>query len=144
MSEIKKLREETGLSVMECKDALEQARGDLEKARQILKDKAKEFKKREGRETKAGFIEAYTHNGKIGVLVEVCCETDFVAKTFEFKDFVHDLALQIASMDPANEKELLKQPFVKDETKTISDLLSEKIAKTGENIKISRFLRWQL
>jgi elongation factor Ts len=145
IEDIQKLREETGLPVMECKSALEDARGDFQKAKKILKEKGfeKAAKKAE-RQTENGIIECYSHNGKIGVLLELLCETDFVAKNQEFKELAFDLVLQIASMAPSNEKELLGQPFIKDETKTISDLISEKIAKLGENIKIKRFARWEL
>jgi elongation factor Ts len=145
IKEIQKLREETGLPVMECKSALEEAKGDFQKAKKILKEKSSEkAAKKASRTTKNGIIESYSHNGKIGVLLELLCESDFVAKNQEFKNLAHDLVLQIASMDPKNEKELLSQPFIKDETKTISDLVSEKIARTGENIKINRFVRWEL
>lgn len=145
IDKIKQLRSETGLGVWECKNALEEARGDFNKAKELLKKKGfeKAAKKAE-RETEKGMVEAYTHNGKIGVLVELLCETEFVAKNQEFQDLAHDLVLQIASMAPKDEKELLNQPFIKDETKTVLDLIREKIAKTGENIKIKRFTRWQL
>lgn len=145
IEDIQKLREETSLSVMECKKALEEARGDFEKAKEVLKESG--FKKavlKEERETKNGIIESYTHQEKIGVLLELLCETDFVAKNQEFKDLAHDLVLQIASMNPKDEKELLDQPFIKDESKTVSELISEKVAKTGENIKIKRFERWEI
>lgn len=145
VEDIQKLREKTGLGVMECKSALEDARGDFQKAKKILKERGFEKAARKAeRQTENGIIESYSHNGKIGVLLELLCETDFVAKNQEFKDLAHDLVLQIASMAPSDEKELLEQPFIKDENKTISDLISEKIAKTGENIKIKKFIRWEL
>lgn len=145
IDKIKKLRSETGLGIWECKNALEGAGGDFNKAKELLRKKGfeKAAKKAE-RETEKGLVEAYTHNGKIGVLVELLCETEFVAKNQEFKDLAHDIVLQIASMAPKDEKELLNQPFIKDETKTVSELIASKIAKIGENIKIKRFVRWEL
>lgn len=145
IQEIKKLREETGAGVLDCQKALSEAKGDLKKAKEILKEKGfDKATKKEERPTGCGLIDSYAHFGKIGVLIEVACETDFVARTKEFKNFVHDLCLQIAGMAPKNEKELLSQPFIKDESKTVEELLKEKIAQFGENIKIKRFLRWEL
>ena len=145
VDEIQKLREKTGLGVMECKKALEEARGNFEQAKLVLKEKgAEKAVSKQDRETENGIIESYSHNGKIGVMLEILCETDFVVKNKEFKELTHDLVLQIASMAPENEKELLAEPFIKDESKTVSDLLTEKIAKIGENIKIKRFERWEL
>jgi len=146
LQKIKQLREETGAGISACREVLDEARGDLKKAKELLKKKGYETaEKKAQRKTEAGLIESYTHfDGKVGVLLEVGCETDFVAKNPEFKTLVHDLCLQIASQDPKNEKELLSQPFIKDETKTVKDLLTEKISKIGENIKIKRFERWKL
>ncbi|MEI7791925.1 MAG: translation elongation factor Ts [Candidatus Berkelbacteria bacterium] len=189
--DIADLRAKTGIGMMECKKALVEAEGNEEKAIEILRKKggAKAAKKAE-RETNNGIVEAYIHgNGKIGVLVEVLAETDFVAKNDEFKEFAHDVALHIAAMAPkyiskdevppdevAKEKEilleevkasgkpaeiaekivegrlnkyfeeycLLYQPFVKDPSKTIEDLLNEKISKIGEKIVIARMSRFQI
>jgi len=145
IEDVQRLRQKTGFGVMDCRRALQAANGDLQKAQEILQKSGAEkvFEKRQ-RETKSGIIESYAHHGKIGVLLELLCETDFVAKNQLFKELAHDLVLQIASMAPADEKELLKQPFIKDESKTISELIAEKVAKTGENIKINRFQRWEL
>lgn len=143
--DVKKLREETDLGIMECKKALEESKGDFEKAKEILRRRAGEkAASKAERETKHGLIEAYTHNARIGVLVELLCETDFVAKNKEFQNLVHDLALHIISMNPSDEKELLEQPFIKDESKNVSEIINSAIAKTGENIKIGRFIRWEL
>ena len=143
--EIQKLREDTGLGIIECKKAYEEAAGDIKKAKAILKERGFEkAAKKSERETKSGIIEAYAHSGRIGVLLELLCETDFVAKNKEFRGLAHDLALQIASMAPKDEKELLSQPFIKDESITISELMKSIIAKTGENIKIKRFIRYEL
>jgi len=144
--QIKQLRQKTNLSVMECKKALEEAKGDEDKASKILEAKGQEKAvKKSQREAKEGLIEAYIHNnGKLGVLLELNCETDFVAKNSQFKELAHDLAMHIAAMDPQDVKELLSQPFIKDEQKTIQDLINEAIAKLGENIKIGEFVRWEI
>lgn len=142
---VKKLREKTSCSVMDCSKALNDAKGDMKKAEQLLiKEGAAKLEKKKDRETKSGIIETYCHNAKIGVMVELLCETDFVAKNETFKELAHDLAMQVAAMDPKNVKELMKQNFIKDESKTITDLLNFAISKIGENIKISRFERIEL
>ncbi len=141
-----KLRAETKAGVMDVRKALEEAKGDVSKAKEILKSLgiAKAESKSE-RATGCGVVETYTHgDGKIGVMVEVACETDFVAKTDEFKSLVHDVTLQIAAMDPTSVDELLTQEFIKDPGRTIADLIHDNIAKTGENIKIKRFHRFVL
>jgi len=142
---IKKMREETEISISECKKALEEAEGDLEKAREILKKRYGEMaKKRKERETKEGIIEAYVHSGrKIGVLLELRCESDFVARNPEFQKLAHELCLQIAAIDP-EEIPLLEQNWIRDESKKIKDLISEYIAKFGENITVQRFVRFQI
>jgi len=143
---IKKLREETNAPVMECKSALQEANGDIEKAKEILKKKRTESAdKKASRETKAGLVESYTHNnGRVGVMVEVFCETDFVARNEEFKKLCHELALQIASMNPESVADLFAQPWIRDESKTIEQLVKETIGKLGENIKVNRFVRFEL
>lgn len=141
--QIKQLRQKTGFSIMECKRALEQTEGDENKALKILEKKGieKAVKKLE-REAKQGLIETYIHNyGKIGVILELNCETDFVARNSQFKKLAHDLAMHVAAMEPKDLEELLSQPFIKDENKTIEDLIKEAIAKLGENIKIGQFIR---
>ncbi len=144
--DIQKLRQDTGAGVMACKRALEDAKGNLDKAKEYLKEAgAMVAAKKSERETKQGLIDTYVHGkGRIGVMVEVSCESDFVAKNPEFQGFVHDLALQISAMSPKNIDELLKQSFIKDDTMTIKDLLTEKIAKIGENIQIKRFSRYEI
>lgn len=142
---IKQLREETGAGVMEIKKALDEAGNDLEKTKKILRSKgAAQAKKRADRTALQGLIEAYSHDGKIAVLVEVNCETDFVARSDDFKEFAHDLALQITAMKPKDVEELLEQEFVKDTSLTINDRYNELIAKTGEKISISRFVIFEL
>ena len=191
MNTISELRAMTGAGIVDCKKALDEAGGDVTKAAEILRKKgiAKAGSKGE-RATKEGLVESYIHgNGRVGVLVEVQCETDFVARTEQFKDFVHDVALQISATNPLyvsreqvpaevieKEKEivmhefdgsskpkeviekiaagklekyysevcLLDQAFIKDEDKTVGELLNETIAKTGENIQLKRFARFAL
>lgn len=144
--QIKNLRQKTGISVIECKNALEQAGGDETGAIKILEERGKERAiKKSQRETKQGLVEAYIHNnGKVGVLLELHCETDFVAKNQEFKQLAHDLAMHVAAMEPENLDDLLAQSFIKDASKTIGELLSDVISKLGENIKIDRFIRYEI
>ncbi|HKB57473.1 MAG TPA: translation elongation factor Ts [Lacunisphaera sp.] len=188
-SMVAELREKTGAGMLDCKKALDEAQGNQEQAETILRKKlGSKIDKLSGRATKEGLIESYIHlGGKVGVLVEVNCETDFVAKTDDFKSFCRDLCLQIAAANPtyvrrdevpeaelAKEREiaaaqvlgkppaaaqkiiegklekyyeqvcLMDQPFVKSQDKVIKDLLTEKIAKLGENMQIRRFARFQL
>lgn len=143
---VKDLREQTGAGVMTCKKALEESKGNLEKAKEILKEKglAKAAEKKD-RETKAGFVATYTHNsGKIGVIVEILCESDFVAKNEDFRNFTKEICLQITAMAPKDLKELLKQEYIRDPSKTINDLVKATIAKFGENIKIEKFERYEI
>jgi len=144
--QIKQLRQKTNISVMECKEALEKAEGNEEKALKILEKKGQQKAiKKSQREVKQGLIESYIHsNGQIGVILELNCETDFVAKNDQFKELAHDLAMHITAMNPENTKELLSQLFIKDEQKTIKDLINESIAKLGENIKIKKFVRLEI
>jgi elongation factor Ts len=145
IEKIKKLREEAEISISECKRVLEEARGDLEKAKEILKKRYGEMaKKRREKETKEGIIEAYIHPGrKIGVLLELRCESDFVAKNPEFQKLAHELCLQITAIDP-KEIPLLEQNWIRDESKKIKDLISEYIAKFDENIAVEKFARFQI
>jgi len=141
--QIKELREKTGLSVMGCKRALEKSDGDIDKAIEILKEEgALIAQKKAERELKAGLIESYIHSTRrIGSLVELRCETDFVSRNEEFKNFAHDIAMHIAALGPENIDELLSQPFIKNPNMTIADYVKEKIQKFGENIEIGKFVR---
>jgi len=158
---IKELRDKTGAGVMDCKNALTEALGDLEKACEILNKRGIAIaQKKSNRVANSGLIETYVHlGGKIGVMLEINCETDFVARTDEFKNLAHDIALQIAAMSPQyiNSDEipagveedpttvcLMSQPFIKDPAKNIQDIITETIAKVGENIKVRRFARFEL
>jgi len=143
--DVKKLRELTGAGVMDAKRALEEAGGDLGKAEEIIKSKglAKAAAKSE-REIKAGLIETYTHNNRVGVLLKLGCETDFVARSEPFQELAHNLVMQIAAMEPDSVQTLLNQTFIKDESVTIDDLIKQVIAKTGENVRIETFYRLAL
>jgi len=141
---IQKLRKQTGAGVMDVKRALEQAGGDETKIIEILREKAQKIaeKKQAEREAKQGIVKAYVHgNKKIGTLVQLACETDFVAKNEEFQQLAHDIAMQIAAMNPENTSDLLNQKFIKDDSKTINDLITEKIAKLGEKIEVKKMVR---
>jgi elongation factor Ts len=144
IDQIKQLREETAVSVQDCKKALIDAGGDLKKAKEILKKWGKDLAaKKASRGTEQGIIASYIHpNKKIGVLLELDCETDFVAKSQDFQNLVHELCLQIAAT--REENPLLEQFWIKDQTKTIKDLINDYISKTGENIVIKRFTRYEI
>ncbi|MAG44344.1 translation elongation factor Ts [bacterium] len=146
LDKIKKLRKQTGLGVMQCKKALSEANGDNAKALKILaKISAQKAVKRADREAGQGLIEAYIHsNGKIGALVELRCETDFVVRNPEFRELAHDLAMQICAVPAKNKAELLKQDFIKNQDLKVSDLIKEKIAKIGEKIELKDFKRLEI
>ena len=158
---IKELRNQCGAGVMDCRNALLEVNGDVEKALQILKEKGLlKAQKRADRVTTQGLVEAYIHTGgRIGALIEVNCETDFVARTDEFKALAHELAMQVAALAPQfiTEEEipeganvepqvacLLLQPYIRDPGKTVRDVIIETIARVGENIRVRRFARFEL
>lgn len=142
LERIKKLREDTGAGVSDCRQALEDAGGDYAKAKKLIMERGLEkAAKKEGRQTQQGLIESYVHAGRVGVLVELRCETDFVARTDDFKKLAHELALQVASMNPKNVKELLASPYIRDEGVTIESLVKQTTARVGENITVARFTR---
>ncbi len=158
---VKELRDASGSGVMDAKRALEEANGDMDQAAAILRERGlAAAAKRAERETSQGVVDTYIHaGGRIGALVEVNCETDFVANTDEFRALVHEIAMQVAAMNPAvvsaeereqglegadEEVALLSQPWVKDASKTISELVQDSMAKTGENIRVRRFARFEL
>lgn len=143
---IRKVRNKTGAPIMRVKSVLEEFNGDEKKAeKKLMKEGFDKITKKKDRETSQGLVVVYEHHsGKVGSMVEVLCETDFVARNKLFVKFARDLAMQIASMNPKNEKELENQDFIKDPSKKISDLVKELIMKTGENIKIGRFSRIEL
>lgn len=158
---VKELRELTGAGMLDCKNALEEAGGDFDKAKDILRKKgvALAAKKAE-RATAEGLVQTYLHHdGRLGALVEINCETDFVARTEDFSKLVQDIALQVAATNPtyvaaedvpkgtegdAKQLCLLLQPFVRDESMTVADMVRETVRKTGENIRVRRFARFEL
>ena len=145
VDQIKALRAKTGLGIHDVKQALEHAEGDEAKAVAWLKEKGiSTVAKKADRATGQGLIETYIHGGRIAAMVEVNCETDFVARNDDFKKFVKEIAMQVASMNPENVHELLKQDYFRDPSTTIEQLLNDTIAKIGENMKISRFARFEL
>lgn len=140
-----KLREETGAGVMQCKRALEAANGDYEKAKEfIAKEGVVKAEVKKTRQTNAGILESYIHNGRVGVLLELRCETDFVAKSDVFKELAREIVLHIAAMAPVSIEELLSQYFIKNDSITIQDLITATVGKTGENIEIKNFSRYEL
>jgi len=146
IQKLKSLREKTGVSVSLCKKALEESNNNLDKAEKLLqKWGAEVLTKKAGTTTTEGSIFSYVHhNKKIASLVEIVCQTDFVAKNEEFQNLGQEIAMQVASMPAENIEELINQQYIRDSSKKISDLLNEAALKFGENIKITRFLRWQL
>lgn len=146
IDKVKQLRDETSISIAECKKALEKTGGDIDKAKNLLREWGKEVaKKRSSRSTDQGLVEGYLHpTGRLGVLVDLRCETDFVAKSGNFKDLAHGIAMQIASMYPEDIKELMGQEYVKDSSKTVQDVITEYIAKLGENIVVKDFSRLEI
>ncbi|MEK7176032.1 MAG: elongation factor Ts [Patescibacteria group bacterium] len=146
IEEIRALREETGLSVMQCQKALEEAGGNKEKAISILKAKGAEIAAKKGNRTLgAGIVVSYIHAGDtVGVLLELLSETDFVAKNPEFKTVARDIAMHIAAMKPSDTAELLSQPFIKDPTKTIADVINSTVQKFGERAEIGHFIRFAI
>jgi elongation factor Ts len=158
---VKELRNRTSAGIADCNKALSEVGGDLEKAIEFLKQRGAAIaEKKKDLATTEGIIEAYIHHTRrIGALVELNCETDFVAHTTEFKELAHDLAMQIAAtspqfltseeMPPEAETDpqvacLLSQPFIKEPTKTVQEVIAETIAKVGENIRVRRFARFEL
>jgi elongation factor Ts len=161
VEQIKALREQTGAGILACKEALQKTRGNLDEAIALLREQGLVIvAKKATRETKDGVVESYIHSGsRVGALIEMNCETDFVARTEEFRELAHNLAMQVAAMRPlyihreeipsgedVNPEEacLLEQPFIKDSSKTVRDLINEIVAKVGENIRVRRFARYSL
>ena len=158
---VKELRDQSGYGIMACRQALIESQGDLDNALEILKQQGLLLvKKKESRTATEGVIEAYIHTGnRLGAMVELNCETDFVARTEEFKELAHNLAMQVAALSPQfitgeeipegadiepQAACLLLQPYIRDPSMTVRDVIVETIAKVGENIKVSRFARFEL
>lgn len=145
IEKIKKLRQATQVSLNECRKALKEVGGDLEKAEELLIKRGQKIaQKRAGRETGEGIIDTYVHGGgKVGVMIELHCESDFVARSDDFQKLAHELCLQIAAM-PSEDTPLMEQPWIRDTEKTVKDLINEHITKFGENITVERFVRYEL
>lgn len=161
-NQVKQLRKDSSLSVMECKKALEEAGGDFKKAKTILQGIARDSAERKAtRKAQQGIVESYIHsNRKIGAMVKLFCETDFVAKSREFKELAHDLAMQVAACNPSYLREkdvpsewqgkekkeicLYTQPFIKNPEQSVEDYIKDKISKLGENIKVGEFVRFKI
>lgn len=146
VEQVKKLREELGLSIMDIKAAVVEADGDEVKAKKILKEKGlKKAEKKQDRETKEGRVFVYNHTtGKMAAMVQLLCETDFVAKGDDFQTLGKNLVLHIAAMGPKDKKELLEQEFVKDPSKTVDVMVKEVVAKLGENIQVGEFVKFEI
>ena len=144
--DIKALREETGLSITECQKALEAAGGDKSKAISLLKERGAEIAIKKGDRTLgAGTITSYIHTGEtVGAMVELLCETDFVAKNLEFRSVAHDIAMHVAAMNPPDTQELLNQPFIKDAGRKVGDMINSAIQKFGERIELGHFVRFSI
>jgi len=139
---VQKLRELTSAGVMDCRKALIEANGDFDKAMAIIREKGlSKMEKRAGRKTGAGLVHSYVHNDRIGVLVHLSAETDFVVRSEPFQKLAHDLALQISAAAPKTPAELMDQPYIKDESRTVKDIVTEVVAKVGENVTINEFYR---
>ncbi|NCN82468.1 MAG: translation elongation factor Ts [Candidatus Pacebacteria bacterium] len=145
-ADVKKLREETGAGIMDCKKALEEAKGDFKKAIELVKVRGLErAEKKQDRETTEGYVASYVHsNGKLASLVELVCETDFVARNDEFRSLGQNIAMQVVSMQPETVEELLEQEFIKDGSVTIGLLIKALTGKVGEKIAVKRFVRYQV
>lgn len=143
MDVIKQLRDKTGVSVMQCKKALEEAGGDLAQAEVILKERASaSADKKADRELGAGAIGSYVHDGTVGAMILLACETDFVGKNPDFMALARDMAMQVSAMDPQSAEELAEQPFIKEGSKTVRDILNEATQKFGERVEVTQFSRF--
>jgi elongation factor Ts len=139
---VQKLREMTSAGVMDCRKALIEANGDIDAAVKIIREKGlAKVEKRADRATGAGLVQSYVHNERIGVLLRLSAETDFVVRSEPFRALAHDLAMHIAAAAPKDVEELLAQPYIKDESRTIKDVIGEVIAKVGENVAVGEFYR---
>lgn len=144
-TDVQKLRGATGAGIMECKKALQDTKGDFEKAVKLIHERGLvKAEKKSERKTGAGLLESYVHNRRVGVLLELRCETDFVARSAPFIELAHNLVMQIAAMAPADVSKLLEQPYIKDESMTVGNLIKSIAAKIGENIQLEKFCRYEI
>ena len=144
--DVQRLRQDSGAGVMDCKRALEETRGDFEKAKALLRERGlARAQKKSDRLAKEGVVEAYVHaGGRIGALVELSSETDFVARNPEFRELAKEIAMQVAAMDPKDVDELLGQAYIRDASRTVGELVTRLAASTGENVRVRRFMRFEL
>jgi elongation factor Ts len=144
--DVKKLREETGAGMMDCKKALDAAKGNFDEAKEIVRQRGLAIAEtKSDRETKAGYIASYVHaNNKIAALVEILCETDFVAKNAEFQAMAKDVAMHVVAMNPVSVEDLLEDQFVKDLNITVDDLVKGVSGKIGERFIVNRFVRYEV
>ena len=144
--EVQRLRTETNAGVMDCKRALEDAQGDFENAKGLLRERGlASLKKKSGREAKEGSVASYVHaGGRVGAIVEIASETDFVSRSPEFQKLAQEVAMHVAAMDPKSVDELLAQAYIRDASKTVNDLVTTLAASVGENVSIRRFQRFAL
>lgn len=145
-NDVKRLREDTGAGMMDCKKALDEANGDFEKAKEVVRQRGLALaEKKADRETKEGYIASYVHQtNKVAAMVEILCETDFVARNQEFQEMAKNVALHVVAMNPENVTELLAQPFVKNPEVTIEDLVKGVSGKIGEKFVVNRFVRYEV
>ncbi|MDP2696351.1 MAG: translation elongation factor Ts [bacterium] len=144
-TDVQKLREMTGAGVMDCKKAIDDAKGDLDAAVRLINERGLlKAERKAGRGTGAGFLKSYLHNDRVGVLLELRCETDFVVRSEPFQELAHELAMHITAMNPADIDTLLSQPYVKDEAMSVEDFIKGVVAKVGENIQVARFCRYEI
>lgn len=143
---LKKLRDETAFSIADCRMALEESNNDYKKALSFIQKRSAQIaEKKKDREASQGLIEAYIHqNGKVGAMVQLACETDFVARTDDFKKLAHEIAMQVAAMNPKDVDTLLKQEYIRDSSLTIQELVKQTIGKLGENIVVKKITRFSL
>ncbi len=143
-ADVKKLREETGAGMMDCKRALDEAKGDFEQAKEIVRLKGlARAEKKADRETKEGYIASYVHaNGKTAALVEILCETDFVARNEDFREMAKGVAMQVVAMSPETVEELLEQEFIKDPSLTVADIIKGVSGTIGEKFVVNKFVRY--
>ncbi|OGE82696.1 MAG: translation elongation factor Ts [Candidatus Doudnabacteria bacterium RIFCSPHIGHO2_01_FULL_49_9] len=144
-SDVQKLRLATGAGLMECKRALTDATGDFDAAVSLIQERGLvKAEKKADRSAGSGLIHSYIHNSRVGVLLELNCETDFVARTEQFKELAHNIVMHVAAMKPADTNELLAQPYIKDPNSTVESVVKTAIAKLGENIKVGKFIRYEI
>ena len=142
---LQKLRDLTGAGVMECKKVLEEVKGDMEKAAALIRERGLvKLEKRADRETGAGVVTSYVHGGRIGVLVDLRAETDFVVRSEPFQQLAHELVLQLSAVPAANVEEFLATPYIRDDKRTVQDLVKDVIARVGENVRVNAIARLEI